>query len=460
MGKMMTVLVTATSQEVPLRAGQGATHKTKDSDHAAPAGVPGGAFLSELALNGFLQSFSSGLSESAHVAPAPRPPAQAPAVQPRDTIDFDHSDRDSAAAPAVSPRARPDAPTARPVEDARPSNTAEIRHSPDTAPPARAPDLTARPDAAAARPLTAQVTQEAPILISQPASALSARSAVTAQAQAQAQPSSSAPAGGAASGAAGDGTTQSTGTAPQQALLHQHPKGRSGRQGTNSQPSTAPSNAGAKVVPGAQTPQAIGATQGLNASAAGLANAGQGGQGGQLARQPIFPSTANTVLASTSGADFAAPRAGGPPPLPRPPVPIPPRLVTNQVSVQIQKAVGQGVDQIRIQLKPADLGRVDVKLDVAPDGRVNVAVSVENPDTLELLQRDARALQNALQDAGLRTDSDSLQFTLKGHGREFGGEDASTPDENDTLADQQAQPDQPTDLANGQPGDLRVDIRV
>ncbi|MDH3700686.1 MAG: flagellar hook-length control protein FliK [Alphaproteobacteria bacterium] len=453
MGKMMTVLVTATPQEVPLRAGQGATHKAKDSDHAARADVPGGVSLSELAFNGFLQSFSSGLSESAHAAPAPRPPAQAPAVQPRDSIDFDHSDPDSVAAPAVSPRSRPDAQTSRPVEDARPANSAEIRHSPDTAPPARPPHQSARPDAAAARPLTAQVTQEAPILISQPASALSARSAVAAQTQA----TSSTPAGG----AAGDGTTQATGTAPQQALLHQHPKGRSGRLGTNSQPSTASLNAGAKIVPGALTPQAIGATQGLNPSAAGLANAGQNGQSGQLARQPIFPTTANTVLAGTSGTDFAALRAGGPPPLPRPPVPIPPRLVTNQVSVQIQKAVGQGVDQIRIQLKPADLGRVDVKLNVAPDGRVNVAVSVENPDTLELLQRDARALQNALQDAGLRTDSDSLQFTLKGHGRDFsGGEDASTPDENATLADQQAQPDQPAELADGQTGDLRVDIKV
>ena len=129
--------------------------------------------------------------------------------------------------------------------------------------------------------------------------------------------------------------------------------------------------------------------------------------------------------------------------------------------MQIQKAVGQGVDQIRIHLKPADLGRVDVKLDVAPDGRVNVAVSVENPETLELLQRDARALQNALQDAGLRAESENLQFALKGHGKEISdGEEPATPDENGAPDDQADQSDQATDLATGQTGDGRIDIEV
>ncbi len=445
---MMTVLVTATPQEVPLHAGSGGTHKTKDSDRAALAGVPGGASLSQLAFSRFLQGFSNGLSETAHAAPAPRPSLQASAGQSRDVIDIDRLDQDTVAAPAVSPRDRPETRASRPIEDTRSSNTAESRHTQDSAAHTRPTHQTARADAGASRPLTAQVTQDAPILVSQPASALSARAAVAAQA------ASSTPAGG----AAGDGKTSAAGTALQQALLHQHPKGRSDRLGSNGQPSTASLIAGAKIASGALTPNAVGPTQGLNASAAGLANAGQNGQ---AVRQQILPSTVNADLGSASGADFAARRVSGPPPLPRPPVPIPPRLVTNQISVQIQKAVGQGVDQIRIHLKPADLGRVDVKLDVAPDGRVNVAVSVENPETLELLQRDARALQNALQDAGLRAESENLQFALKGHGKEISdGEEPATPDENGAPDDQADQSDQATDLATGQTGDGRIDIEV
>jgi len=45
---------------------------------------------------------------------------------------------------------------------------------------------------------------------------------------------------------------------------------------------------------------------------------------------------------------------------------------------------------------------------------VKAIVSIERPETFELLQRDARGLEKALQDAGLKTDSNSLSFNLKG----------------------------------------------
>lgn len=102
---------------------------------------------------------------------------------------------------------------------------------------------------------------------------------------------------------------------------------------------------------------------------------------------------------------------------PRPPVP--PQEVTNQVAVQIKKAIGQGNDQIRIQLKPAELGRVEVKLEVSQDGRAVAVVSAERSETLDLLQRDAASLRQALQDAGLSTDSKSLSFNLQGEGSDF-----------------------------------------
>jgi flagellar hook-length control protein FliK len=89
-------------------------------------------------------------------------------------------------------------------------------------------------------------------------------------------------------------------------------------------------------------------------------------------------------------------------------------LPAHQVAVHIQRAVSAGQDRIRITLHPAELGQIDVKLKVSNDGAVKAIVSIERPETFELLARDARGLEKALQDAGLKTDSGSLSFNLKG----------------------------------------------
>lgn len=88
--------------------------------------------------------------------------------------------------------------------------------------------------------------------------------------------------------------------------------------------------------------------------------------------------------------------------------------VHEQVSVRLQKAAGDGIDRFTMQLRPADLGRVDIAMEVGHDGRVQAVVSADRPETLHLLQRDARALEQALQNAGLQTDGGSLSFDLRG----------------------------------------------
>ena len=85
-----------------------------------------------------------------------------------------------------------------------------------------------------------------------------------------------------------------------------------------------------------------------------------------------------------------------------------------QVSAQIVSAVRKGVDRISIQLQPQELGRVDVKIEIGQDGRVVAQIVAERGDTLDLLQRDARALERSLNQAGLTTDSESLTFGLRG----------------------------------------------
>ena len=93
---------------------------------------------------------------------------------------------------------------------------------------------------------------------------------------------------------------------------------------------------------------------------------------------------------------------------------------TNQVFVQLTKAVQNGQNKITIQLRPEELGRVEVKLDIGGDGRVKAMVMADKPETLDLLQKDSRVLERALQEAGLKTDSNSLSFNL--HGKEGNGQ--------------------------------------
>jgi flagellar hook-length control protein FliK len=103
-----------------------------------------------------------------------------------------------------------------------------------------------------------------------------------------------------------------------------------------------------------------------------------------------------------------------------------PHSAADQVSVQLGKAVPGKNDQMVINLKPVELGSVEVRLDFGADGKVQASIMAEQPETLEMLQKDQRMLERALNDAGLQTDPGSLSFNLKGQGqggnqRQFAG---------------------------------------
>jgi hypothetical protein len=103
-----------------------------------------------------------------------------------------------------------------------------------------------------------------------------------------------------------------------------------------------------------------------------------------------------------------------------------PHGAADQVSVQLGKAVPGKNDHMVINLKPVELGSVEVRLDFGADGRVQASIMAERPETLEMLQKDYRALERALNDAGLQTDAGSLSFNLKGQNqggnqRQFAG---------------------------------------
>jgi chemotaxis protein MotD len=83
------------------------------------------------------------------------------------------------------------------------------------------------------------------------------------------------------------------------------------------------------------------------------------------------------------------------------------------LAVEIAARARGGCNKFDIRLDPPELGRIDVRLDVDRNGQVTSHVTVERADTLQLLQSQQPQLQRALEQAGLTTTNNGLQFTLR-----------------------------------------------
>lgn len=89
------------------------------------------------------------------------------------------------------------------------------------------------------------------------------------------------------------------------------------------------------------------------------------------------------------------------------------RHVTEQVHVSIRKAVDTGNDRLVLQLDPAHLGKVEVRMEMNAGSASQILFIAENKNTLEALQQDARYLEKALQDSGIKADVGTMEFSLK-----------------------------------------------
>jgi len=139
--------------------------------------------------------------------------------------------------------------------------------------------------------------------------------------------------------------------------------------------------------------------------------------------------------------------------------------VVDQISVKISKALHAGADRISVQLKPAELGRVDVKMELGHDGRIMAVVTADNKDTLDLLKRDSGDLQRALENAGMQLDSGDLSFNLRGDESQYAEQQNNTRGQNgpigkadkdeDDLLDAAFITEQNTDISKG-----RIDVKA
>lgn len=90
------------------------------------------------------------------------------------------------------------------------------------------------------------------------------------------------------------------------------------------------------------------------------------------------------------------------------------------VPIEIGLKALTGLNSFEIRLDPAELGRVDVKLDISDTGEVTAKLVVDRVETLHLLQRDARTLERAFEQAGLKPSDAGVDISLRDQGTQSG----------------------------------------
>ncbi|MEN5081411.1 flagellar hook-length control protein FliK [Bosea sp. TWI1241] len=99
------------------------------------------------------------------------------------------------------------------------------------------------------------------------------------------------------------------------------------------------------------------------------------------------------------------------------------------VPIEIGARALAGNRRFDIRLDPAELGRVDVRLEISEDGGVSAKLTVDRVETLHLLQRDARTLERAFEQAGLKPSEGGVQMGLRDPSDQTGSRQQGRPDE-------------------------------
>lgn len=84
-----------------------------------------------------------------------------------------------------------------------------------------------------------------------------------------------------------------------------------------------------------------------------------------------------------------------------------------QIAFELVRQINDGNARFQMRLDPPELGKIDVRLDIDKSGQVTARLTVDKAETLDLMQRDQRGLERALQQAGLDGSKANLEFSLR-----------------------------------------------
>ena len=144
------------------------------------------------------------------------------------------------------------------------------------------------------------------------------------------------------------------------------------------------------------------------------------------------PASVEAVVKAADAASSAAAKPAG--------QPASAQSIVQQVAQNLTLIAGNGVDRLRFQLHPAELGQVSVQLRIR-EGVARIVISAEHPAAIEAMRHAAGSLQQALQNTGLQVGREGLQFDLQQHNQQ--------PQEHHADADPDRRKDQNADDGDG-----------
>jgi len=86
---------------------------------------------------------------------------------------------------------------------------------------------------------------------------------------------------------------------------------------------------------------------------------------------------------------------------------------TQMVAMQIQSNAQSQTNTFTMELQPAELGRLEIRLKFDKDGGIKAHLIADKADTFSMLQKDSPQLHRILQQAGLDVDDCALSFDLR-----------------------------------------------
>ncbi|TVR08655.1 MAG: flagellar hook-length control protein FliK [Salinarimonadaceae bacterium] len=147
---------------------------------------------------------------------------------------------------------------------------------------------------------------------------------------------------------------------------------------------------------------------GLTGTAPGAENAAQAaGQAGAVQSAALQSAALQAAALQSEAARAAAAQQ---------PTIIVPQTAFAAVPMTLGLKALNGVSNFQIRLDPAELGRIDVSLKIDGEGNVNAKLVVDRVETLQLLQRDARTLERAFEQAGLKPSEGGVDLSLRDSG--------------------------------------------